>query len=90
MKLYRIYTEYKERGWVEEFVTKYFKGFSIIEAAGYYKGQGENSIIIEIVAPCTLVHVLRFMCACIAQHNEQECVLLTEQSLTSQYVRGNV
>jgi len=47
--IYRIYTEDKNRDQVEQIVGKYFDGFTIIEATGYWAGEREKSIIIEHV-----------------------------------------
>ena len=46
--VYRIYTEDKNVSKVEEIVSRYFPGFTIITCQGYWKGEKEHSIIIEI------------------------------------------
>ncbi len=86
-KLYQIYTEDKNRYTVQHIVSREFQGFSIINASGYYKGEREDAVIIEIIGDCSIdddACVLRFelekvrrVSQIIKEHNEQECVLIT-------------
>lgn len=48
--LYRILTEDKNRSDVEKIVGAYFPGFTLLHGAGYYKGAGEDALVIEIEA----------------------------------------
>mgnify|MGYP001571364098 CR=1 FL=1 len=48
--LYRIFTE-KTNVDLNPTINKYFDGYTIINAQGYWKGISEHSVIIEIVAP---------------------------------------
>ena len=46
--LYRLYTEDINRRKVEVLVAKYFEGFTIIPATGYWQLKREQTIIIDI------------------------------------------
>ena len=48
--LYRIFTEDKNQDQIESLVSKYFEGYTLYKAAGYWRLQREDSLIIEIVA----------------------------------------
>lgn len=88
MRLYRIYTEDKNRERIEEEVSKYFDGFTIYEAIGYWKREKEKSLVIEILRSGwdykqgtaeTLAENIRIL-------NKQEVVLLTEQKVTGLFI----
>lgn len=51
MKCFRIYTENKRNEIAEALAAAHFDGFNITETTGYWKGQREDSIVIEIIAP---------------------------------------
>lgn len=46
--LYRLYTEDKNREAIVKIVSQETDGFTLIPAIGYWKGQPENSLIIEL------------------------------------------
>lgn len=50
MKLYKIYTENKNRSELVECTCQYFENFTILAATGYWFGKSEHGIVIEIVA----------------------------------------
>lgn len=52
MKLYRIHTERFDN--LARLAGEYFDGFTIIESVGYWKGQQEKSVIIEVVTENSL------------------------------------
>lgn len=85
---YRLHTENVNRPAIEALVSRYFPGFSITENTGYYKGTRERSLVIEILAPGTLAHVIKFLGKAIAQANAQECVLITADKVTGEFVNG--
>ncbi len=86
-KLYQIYTEDKNYMLIQEIVSCDFDGFSIISANGFYKGDAERALIIEIIGECNVDAVagdlryelekVRRVAQLIKEHNEQETVLLT-------------
>jgi hypothetical protein len=86
-KLYRLYTEDLNRGAIVERVGTYFPGFNIREAEGYYKGQRERAIVIELMAPAEQAHVVKFLAAVIKQLNRQECVLVTVQDVDAEFIQ---
>ena len=47
--LYRIITENINRQGIIQLTAEYTDGFTIIEAAGFWKGKPEKTLIIEIV-----------------------------------------
>ena len=88
MKLYRIYTEDKNRLWIEATAGNYFSGFTIIKTMGYWKGKPEKSLIIEIIAQNAYEHKANINCLCqdIKQFNKQESVLLTCQEVEADFI----
>ena len=83
MKLYRIYTENKNREKIEEEVSKYFEGFTVYEAIGYWKMIKEKSLVIEILTKNVVESGLEInvICRAIKSFNEQESILLTLQNI---------
>jgi len=73
--LYRIFTEDKNKEQTEKLVTKYYPGFTIIKAQGFWRLQPENSLIIEIVSEDQRDKVEK-LCRDIKEANQQESVLL--------------
>jgi len=49
MKTYRIYTEDKNRECIIALTVKKFDSFTVYNAQGYWKGQAEDSLVIEII-----------------------------------------
>lgn len=51
MKQYRIYTEWRREwsGEAERLTSRYYKGFTVLRATGYWEGQRERSMVIEIL-----------------------------------------
>jgi len=49
MKTYRIYTEDKNRESVIALTAKKFDSFTVYDAKGYWKGEKEDSLVIEII-----------------------------------------
>ena len=45
--IYRLYTE--RRANLAELTSRYFDGFTLIEAVGYWQGNAESSAIIEVI-----------------------------------------
>ena len=50
--VYRIYTEDFNRSAIVSAVSERFESFTLHETTGYFKGQAEKSIVIEIVEAC--------------------------------------
>lgn len=86
--IYTLHTENVGRKGIADMVSKYFQGFSMTDSTGYYKGKAERSVAIVICATVTQAHIIRFLGKLIAQRNNQECVLITAQRVTGEYVNG--
>lgn len=74
--LFRIYTEDKNRPEVERIVTEQFDGFTLIGAAGYWQGEREQSLIVEIVAPINDAPKVFTVASAIKRANKQQAVLV--------------
>ncbi len=46
---YRLYTENKNREGFETLIGKFFQSFSIFEGVGYWEGQREDCLMIEVI-----------------------------------------
>lgn len=80
--LYRIYTEDKQYTRTLESVRSYFEGFSIIrEVAGNWKGNSEESIIIEIVSDEAHESLVLQCAEQVKNVNAQQEVLVTAQNV---------
>lgn len=47
--LYRIFTEDKNQATIESILNKYFEGYTLYKADGFWRLQREQSLIIEII-----------------------------------------
>lgn len=83
---YRLYTEDVNRDAILGIVGKYFQGFNVSEMVGYYKGGREKALVIEILAPLSRGHVIRFISKVIAQRNNQDCVMVTTETVNVEFV----
>lgn len=72
--MYRIYTENVNPQAVRAILDSHVTGYTIIEAIGSWKGQLEDSLIIELVdVPASTVTAIA---RTIRAHNRQESVLV--------------
>jgi len=77
MKLYRICTENVNRDKVEAIVSSYVEGFTILDAIGYWNGNREASLIVEIAGEEKYLHYLiQTIALHIKQANKQEAVMV--------------
>ncbi len=86
---FTIYTEDKHRRVIEVLATKYFQGFTIIPAVGFFEGVREQSVIIEILVERSTQAFkdVRNLCLEIKKHNNQESILLTkENALDTEFI----
>jgi len=74
--IYRIYTERKPN--LAEIANKYFEGFTIIEAKGYWQGKPEPSAVIEIIADESSRGTVTQLAYDIKHTNNQQAVLVVE------------
>ncbi len=73
--LYRIYTKDLNNNRVQQIASKYFPGFTITKSMGYWQGQKENSVVLEIVTNKQDAKV-RKLAKEIKIANKQEAVLV--------------
>ena len=81
----RIYTEHD--GNLGELTGMFFKGFTIFQGTGYYKGAKESAAVIEIIIDTKGDDVLfvRGLAGVIAYVNHQKEVIVTTESVPHSY-----
>jgi hypothetical protein len=82
MTLYRIYTETKPN--LGEIVSRTFESFTILQGTGYWKGQSEESSVIEVMAHDERGKV-QDLARVIRSKNEQQAVLVVEVEVKDAY-----
>jgi hypothetical protein len=78
--VYKIYTQKFAN--VPEIVSRYFEGFTLFEGKGYWKGEGEESLVVEVVTG-DRANVYA-MAREIKEVNKQECVLVVASATTKE------
>lgn len=85
MTVYRIYTEDINREDTIKLVSKWFDGFTVYQAMGYWQGKAESSLIFEVIA-CqenftspVYDYAIRVQTVCklIAEQNKQADVMVS-------------
>ena len=87
--IYRLYTEDKNRKEIEKIVSKYFDGFTVFTAKGYWEGKSENSLVIEILIEQHFFgeHLIIYeICKEIKALNDQESVLVVKLNCDSEFI----
>jgi hypothetical protein len=79
--VYRIYTEDKNLSEIKLILEEYFKGFSIFDGKGSWKGIEEKSLLIEIEG--ANASKIRIVAAKIKSLNRQESVLVSRNPVQS-------
>lgn len=87
--LYRIYTEKRDN--VAEIVAQHWDAFTILEGTGYWAGERESSLVVEILTPTQTprgpVHSNVFATArAIKEANAQQAVLITWHDVSSELI----
>jgi uncharacterized membrane-anchored protein YitT (DUF2179 family) len=82
--LYRILTELKNKENVAAIMSRYFDGFSLIEATGYWKLHREQSLIVEVETD--ELDKVSSAASKIKKHNCQEAVLIQQLANHAWYV----
>ena len=80
-KLYRIYCEDTQREEVERIAGLHFDAFTISTAVGYWTGQREHSLVVEIFEPSAFYHAQQKVgqiATAIKLACKQEAVLVVE------------
>ena len=87
MLKYTIYTENKNLAKIETILNDSFiiEGYTIIKTQGYWQGQKEEALKIEILLePCNKLNytsILKTICKKIKAVNKQEAVFLTVEKI---------
>lgn len=77
-----IYTEFLNIGGVEDILSKYFNGFTLLSGSGYYDQIKEPSLIIEYIGSVEYIEdVLTKICREIKKLNNQKVILTTLQDV---------
>ena len=79
---YRIYTEDKNRKGIIGTITPHFISFSLFEGTGYWQGEGEKSLVIEIITECNggKDQIIQDIASDIKFINNQQAVIITKSS----------
>ena len=86
--MFRIYTEDVNREEIERIVSARFEGFTEIPAIGFWQGQRENSLVIEIST--SDVDAVKDIAESIRVFNHQTSVMVTESAEATTFVDGRV
>jgi len=90
MKLYRLYTEDKNRRSIEDAANALFHAYTLSTAVGVWRGVEEGSLCLEVFAQAnelqTAWYKMTVLAAQIKKFNEQECVLLVELDARGEFV----
>jgi len=76
---YRIYTE--DIQGTEDIAAQHFSAFTIMKTRGYFRGEPEHSIIIEIVGCVADRPLVNKVARIIREKNEQRLVLVTSDNV---------
>jgi len=74
--LYRLYTERINLPNIKKIVSSQFDGFTLTNGEGYWRGESEESLIIEIVSNDDIEAKVINLAKLIKLENNQESVLL--------------
>jgi hypothetical protein len=86
MKLYRILTEAKNANAVERLVGEYFPGYSVLYQDGFWKGEKERSMVIEVMAEAIEYHKVMQIAKQIKLCNVQDAVLVQTLDVESEMI----
>ena len=84
--LYTLYTE--DKIGIERIVGRHFDGFTILNARGYFRGESELSVTIEIVGTPADKAKVYALAEDIRRTNAQYSVLVTEQRINATFVEA--
>jgi hypothetical protein len=73
--LFRLYTESREN--IPQLVSRYFEGFTVYRAVGYWQGQPEASDSIDILTDSSDIRSIFYLAEDIRRENAQQCVVVT-------------
>ncbi len=74
--IFKIYTEDKNEQGIVNLTSNVFSGFTLYKTKGYWQGQAENSIVIEVVSTEQDREKVVSLAKDIKELNKQESVLV--------------
>lgn len=84
MKSFKIYTENKNEDYIKELLNVAFDGFTVIHTKGFWKGQEEDALCIEIFTDnATLIKAISKK---IKHYNNQDAILITESEVKAVFI----
>lgn len=90
MQIWRMYTEKKNIGAIENLLNIYFKGYTLIEGIGYWEGEKEKSLIVELLLLESGTNQnsenLKKIADEIKIFNNQKTVLITCQNINADFI----
>ena len=85
--IYNIYTEDKNRVTLLNLISDRFPSFTLFEAQGYWKGNSEATLVIQIIARAKAKPSIYRLAREIATVNDQEAVLvITTTARSSKFI----
>lgn len=77
--MYSLYTQDVNRPTIEALTAKHFEGFTILPASGYYHGQPEKTVVIQIAdLNPDVYYQVRQLAHEIKDYNKQEAILVSD------------
>jgi hypothetical protein len=67
----------------------FFRGFSVQKLTGFWEGQQEESICIEVIVPPTKREIFDEVAERIRVQNEQQSVLVTSEPIEASFVAAS-
>ena len=87
MKIYRIYTEDKNRAGIVRIMADCFaEGFSVFPCLGFFAGETESGLVVEVLASEDQRPLILACADQIKTANSQQCVLVSEQEVKTTFV----
>lgn len=86
-KIYKLYTERKNKNFLLRLFSESFSGFTCYEATGYWDGVEEKTLVFEIITdtPDAMLKLVRIS-KCICGYNKQDTILSTESDCIMRFI----
>lgn len=85
--VYRLYTERKPN--LAELAARYFQGFTLLDAQGYYDGIPEPAAIVEVIGDDSDASRVFLLASHIREANTQTSVLVTRAPVMATFVTAD-
>ncbi len=86
MRRYRLYTEDKDRGYIEHLFNVTFDSFTVYKTVGFWKGSKEKSLVFEVIEEGGGLYPLKHIAKEIKEHNKQQAVLITYETIQGELI----